>query len=55
MCSSLKADGNEEMVSKKTGLLLDPYFSASKVGWILDNVPNARHDAESGDLPFWNC
>ena len=52
MCSSLKADGNEEMVSKKTGLLLDPYFSASKISWILDNVPNARHDAESGDLLF---
>ena len=52
MCSSLKADGNEEMVSKKTGLLLDPYFSASKISWILDNVPNARHDAEAGDLLF---
>jgi len=52
MCSNLKADGNEEMVSNKTGLLLDPYFSASKVSWILDNVPNARSDAESGNLMF---
>ena len=52
MCSNLKAGGNEEMVSNKTGLLLDPYFSASKVSWILDNVPNARSDAESGNLMF---
>lgn len=52
MCASLKADGHEEMVSEKTGLLLDPYFSASKISWILDNVPNARSDAESGDLLF---
>ncbi len=52
MCSSLKADGHEDMVSNKTGLLLDPYFSASKVSWILDNVPNARSEAESGNLMF---
>ena len=40
------------MVSNKTGLLLDPYFSASKVSWILDNVPNARSEAEAGNLMF---
>jgi glycerol kinase len=39
-------------VSNKTGLVLDPYFSATKVGWILDNVPGARARAERGELAF---
>ena len=52
LCKSLKAEGNEEMVKQKTGLVLDPYFSATKIKWILDNVPNARKRAESGELLF---
>ena len=48
----LKAEGHEEMVTAKTGLLLDPYFSGSKLGWLLDHVEGAREKAESGDLAF---
>lgn len=51
-CAKLKADGAESLISRKTGLLLDPYFSATKVGWILDNVPGARARAEKGELAF---
>ena len=51
-CARLKADGAEPLVSAKTGLLLDPYFSATKVAWILDNVPGARARAERGELAF---
>ena len=39
-------------MSKRAGLLLDPYFSATKIAWILDNVPRARAEAERGDLAF---
>lgn len=49
-CEKLKAAGAEEMVSAKTGLVLDPYFSATKVAWILENVPGARARAERGEL-----
>lgn len=49
---ALKSQGHEEMVTSKTGLLLDPYFSGSKIGWILDNVDGARDRAEKGDLAF---
>lgn len=49
-CEQLKASGAEEMVSSKTGLVLDPYFSATKVRWILDNVPGARAKADRGEL-----
>ena len=52
LCASLKAEGMEEEVQAKTGLLLDPYFSATKLAWILDNVANARSRAERGDLSF---
>ncbi|SDX90002.1 glycerol kinase GlpK [Citreimonas salinaria] len=52
MCQKLKAEGLEETVTAKTGLLLDPYFSATKVAWILDNVDGARARAEAGDLVF---
>lgn len=51
-CRSLKHDGVEELVVAKTGLRLDPYFSASKIAWILDNVAGARDKAESGRLAF---
>jgi glycerol kinase len=52
LCASLKAEGTEEEVRAKTGLLLDPYFSATKLAWILDNVANARASAERGELAF---
>ena len=52
VCNKLKSDGYEELVSKKTGLLLDPYFSATKIKWILDNVDGARLMAEKDDLLF---
>ena len=51
-CQSLRDAGHEEMVRQKTGLLLDPYFSATKVHWILQNVEGARERAENGDLLF---
>ena len=51
-CAELKAAGDEDHVSALTGLLLDPYFSATKLRWILDNVAGARAKAESGDLAF---
>jgi glycerol kinase len=51
-CQALKASGHEPMVTAKTGLLLDPYFSATKLGWVLDNVSGARARAEAGDLLF---
>ncbi len=50
ICNKLKADGYNEIVKKKSGLLIDPYFSASGVKWILDNVDGARQMAEQGDL-----
>ncbi|GGP51981.1 glycerol kinase GlpK [Shewanella saliphila] len=52
ICQRLKAQGAEYMVRQKTGLVLDPYFSASKIKWILDNVEGARELAEAGDLLF---
>jgi glycerol kinase len=51
-CNGLKDQGLESMVSAKTGLLLDPYFSATKVAWLLDNVDGARDRAERGELAF---
>ncbi len=52
LCAALKEDGHETMVTNRTGLLLDPYFSATKIRWILDNVEGARAKAEAGDLAF---
>jgi glycerol kinase len=52
MCARLKADGNEAMVTEKTGLLLDPYFSGTKLAWLLDTVDGARAKAEAGKLAF---
>jgi glycerol kinase len=51
-CAELVESGVEDEVSAKTGLVLDPYFSATKVGWILDNVAGARARAERGELAF---
>ncbi len=51
-CDQLREDGHEDMIRSKTGLLLDAYFSASKVRWILDNVAGAREQAEAGELAF---
>ena len=52
LCKSLKENGYEELVRAKTGLVIDPYFSATKIKWILDNVDGARRDAEAGKLRF---
>jgi glycerol kinase len=52
VCASLRAAGHEPAVSQKTGLLLDPYFSASKIAWVLDNIEGARERAEQGRLAF---
>ena len=52
ICEDLKARGLEDYVRDNTGLVLDPYFSGTKVKWILDNVEGAREDAESGKLLF---
>jgi glycerol kinase len=51
-CDQLKADGAALTIQKKTGLILDAYFSASKLKWILDNVENARTMASNGELAF---
>lgn len=51
-CAELKADGHEKQVSDKTGLLLDPYFSATKIRWLLNHVDGAREKAQRGDLLF---
>ncbi len=51
-CATLKASGHEPMISAKTGLIIDPYFSGTKVVWILDHVPDARARAERGELLF---
>jgi glycerol kinase len=51
-CNELKAAGHEKTFAAKTGLLLDPYFSGTKLRWILDNVPGARQKAEAGEILF---
>jgi glycerol kinase len=51
-CQELKDQNKEALVQEKTGLLLDPYFSATKIAWILKEVPGAREKAEKGDLRF---
>ena len=51
-CDGLREQGLSDMIRKKTGLLIDPYFSATKVRWILENVPGARERAEKGELLF---
>ncbi len=54
ICDELKREGLEETVRAKTGLLIDAYFSGTKIKWILDNVPGARQKAENGELRFGN-
>jgi glycerol kinase len=51
-CHQMKGNGTEEIVRRKTGLLIDPYFSSSKIAWILENVGGARQKAEAGKLAF---
>lgn len=51
-CDSIKAQGLTEMIRSKTGLIVDAYFSATKIRWILENVPGARQKAEEGKLRF---
>ena len=53
-CDTLKAQGLVDSIRKKTGLIIDAYFSGSKIKWILDNVPGAREKAEAGKLRFGN-
>lgn len=52
LCARLKAQGHEPVIAQKTGLLLDPYFSGTKVKWLLDNIPEARKLAAKGELAF---
>ena len=52
LCSELKSAGHEVNIKEKTGLVLDPYFSATKIKWILDNVDGAREKANEGELLF---
>ena len=51
-CDQLKAEGLVDTIRKKTGLVIDPYFSGTKIRWILENVPGAREQAQQGDLLF---
>ncbi|MFC6997291.1 glycerol kinase GlpK [Rufibacter roseus] len=51
-CDSLKAQGLEDMIQQKTGLVIDAYFSATKIKWMLENVPGAREKADEGQLAF---
>lgn len=53
-CDELKRNGHEVMIQQRTGLLIDAYFSGSKIAWILDNVEGARAKAEAGELAFGN-
>jgi glycerol kinase len=51
-CATLKAEGHEPLFTERTGLLLDPYFSGTKIGWVLDHVPGARQRAAAGEIAF---
>lgn len=51
-CAELRKAGHEALIAARTGLLPDPYFSATKLGWLLDTVPGARERAEAGELAF---
>jgi glycerol kinase len=52
MCDRLRADGKAEFIARKTGLVIDAYFSGTKLEWLLDNVPGARERAQRGELAF---
>ncbi|XBQ17157.1 MAG: glycerol kinase GlpK [Oceanicaulis sp.] len=52
LCARLRAEGAEALVAERAGLVLDPYFSATKISWLLDQVPGARKKAEAGALCF---
>ncbi|CAN5637621.1 glycerol kinase GlpK [soil metagenome] len=52
VCDQLRADGHVELIQQKTGLLIDAYFSGTKIAWLLDNVPGARAKADAGRLAF---
>jgi glycerol kinase len=52
LCARLKAEGHEPFFTERTGLLVDPYFSATKLSWLLDEIPGARARAERGGLAF---
>jgi glycerol kinase len=52
LCAELKEVGAESLVRERTGLVIDPYFSGTKIAWLLDNVPGARAKAERGELAF---
>jgi glycerol kinase len=52
MCDRLRAEGKAELIARKTGLVIDAYFSGTKLKWLLDNVPGARKRAEQGELAF---
>jgi glycerol kinase len=52
LCEELKQVGAESLVRERTGLLIDPYFSGTKIAWLLDNIPHARQRAERGELAF---
>ena len=52
LCDQLRAQGQEDLIQRKTGLILDAYFSGTKVKWLLDNVPGARERAGRGELAF---
>ncbi|HEY1328291.1 MAG TPA: glycerol kinase GlpK [Casimicrobiaceae bacterium] len=52
MCDRLRADGKAELIARKTGLVIDAYFSGTKLEWLLDNVPGARERAQRGELAF---
>lgn len=51
-CAKLVEAGHEELIASRTGLRIDPYFSGTKIAWLLDNVPGARRRAEAGELAF---
>ena len=52
LCAELKEVGAESLITERTGLVIDPYFSGTKIAWLLDNVPGARERAERGELAF---
>ena len=50
LCNKLRSDGFSEIISKKTGLIIDPYFSGTKIKWIIDNIPDAKRNIDKGNL-----